>query len=82
MIRKKYEEGSRLKAITGPTRIFDITTAIPTSRSDIYKRTLKAVVTDSRTCIPTCPTPAFRRQGGISASLGTEQRWDVRAEIS
>jgi len=83
MIRKMFEEGTRLKALYGADKVFDFSLGNPNvPPPDIFKTTLKAVVDadepDLHAYMPNAGLPAAR--AAIAARLRAEQKVNVQAE--
>ncbi|MCX7027418.1 MAG: pyridoxal phosphate-dependent aminotransferase [Spirochaetes bacterium] len=83
MIRKMFEEGTRLKAIYGADKVFDFSLGNPNvPPPDIFKATLKAVVEaddpDLHSYMPNAGLPATR--AAIAARLAAEQKVPVQAK--
>jgi aspartate aminotransferase len=83
MIRKMFEEGTRLKAIYGNDKVFDFSIGNPNvPPPEVFKATLKAVVEadapDLHAYMPNAGLPATR--AAIARRLAAEQKVPVEAK--
>ena len=82
LIRKMFEEGTRLKAIYGADKVFDFSIGNPNvPPPEIFKKTLREVVeadeADLHAYMPNAGLPAAR--AAIAARLAAEQKVPVEA---